>query len=232
MQMDKVMIAWGRGLACVLILASLAGCNDDLSPGSLREPGASNPPGQPNPPPQVNNVAPQIAGSPGTEVAAGQSYSFVPNASDPDGDNLTFSIAGKPAWASFNKSTGRMAGTPDAADVGMYDNITIRVSDGQSTRALPQFAIDVVQQSSGSVTLAWQAPTENTDGSPLTNLHSYKIHYGTRSGQYTTTIDVNNSGLTRYVVDSLSPGTYYFAITAVAASGAESDFSGEASKTI
>jgi hypothetical protein len=162
----------------------------------------------------------------------GQAYSFKPTATDADGDNLTFAISGKPSWASFNTATGKLAGTPAAADVGSHEEITISVSDGQSTTNLAQFAINVVQQSNGSVSLAWAAPTENTDGSTLTNLEGYKIHYGTQSHNYSTTVTLENAGITRYVIENLAPGKYYFAISAVSASGAESDLSGEASKVL
>ncbi|HEY6925950.1 MAG TPA: fibronectin type III domain-containing protein, partial [Steroidobacteraceae bacterium] len=65
-----------------------------------------------------------------------------------------------------------------------------------------------------SVTLGWIPPTQNSDGTPITNLAGYKIHYGTMSSSYSQTIALQNAGLTRYVVDNLPSGTYYFAITA------------------
>jgi hypothetical protein len=86
--------------------------------------------------------------------------------------------------------------------------------------------------SSGAVTLNWTPPTENTDGSPLTNLAGYDIHYGTASGDYTQTVSVSNPGLATYVVDNLTPGTYYFSVGAVNASGAESPLSPEVSATV
>lgn len=240
--MGKSLTVWGRGIACIALVAGLTACNGDGSDShqtaDLLPPPASgsNPPVTNNPPPgsspQATNVAPQIVGSPGTEVRVGQFYSFRPTATDANGDNLSFSITSKPTWASFNITTGRLTGTPDVGDVGSYEEIAISVNDGKTTQTLPQFAINVVEQSSGNVTLAWQAPTENTDGSPLTNLSGYKIHYGTESGDYEQTISINNSSLTRYVIENLSPGTYFFAITAVTANGTESDLSGEASKSI
>src|SRR5262249_33842222 len=143
-----------------------------------------------------------------------------------------FSIASKPTWAAFNSATGELSGTPTANDVGSHEEITISVSDGRSTVQLAQFAINVMPQASRSITLSWQAPTENTDGSTLTNLQGYKIHYGTQAGQYTSTITLSNAGLTRYVIDNLNAGTYYFAISAISSTGVESDLSGEANKTI
>ncbi len=76
-------------------------------------------------------------------------------------------------------------------------------------------------------------PTENTDGTPLTNLSGYDIHYGTSSGNYTQTINVSNPGIATYVVDNLTPGTtYYFTVAAVNAAGTESPLSTEVSATV
>ena len=86
--------------------------------------------------------------------------------------------------------------------------------------------------SSGAVTINWTPPTENTDGTPLTNLAGYDIHYGTASGDYTQNVSVSNPGLATYVVDNLGPGTYYFSIAAVNSAGAESPLSPEVSMTV
>ena len=83
-----------------------------------------------------------------------------------------------------------------------------------------------------SVTLGWQPPTQNTNGTPITDLAGYKIHYGTASSDYTQTVAVQNAGLTRYVVDNLPSGTYYFAITAYNSKGVESPLSGELSTAV
>jgi len=89
------------------------------------------------------NQAPTISGSPATSVNVGASYSFTPSASDPDGGQLTFSIAGRPGWASFSAATGRLTGAPVASDVGTYSNVRISVSDGQETAALTSYTIEV-----------------------------------------------------------------------------------------
>jgi hypothetical protein len=67
---------------------------------------------------QTANRAPLISGTPPTTVALGITYAFTPIASDPDGDPISFSIRNKPAWADFAPATGRITGTPRAADVG------------------------------------------------------------------------------------------------------------------
>jgi hypothetical protein len=84
----------------------------------------------------------------------------------------------------------------------------------------------------GAATLNWTPPTENTDGTPLTNLAGYDIHYGTESGDYTQSIPVNNPGLATYVVDNLTPGTYYFSVSAVNSAGTESPVSSEVALTV
>ena len=181
----------------------------------------------------VNNP-PAISGSPATSVAEGVSYSFTPSASDPDGDTLTFSITGKPGWASFNTSTGGLTGVPNAADVGVYDRISISVTDSVNTVSLADFSIDVVaaNSSTGSVTLNWTAPTENEDGSTLDDLSGYRIYWGTTPGNYVNSLTIDSPGLTTYVIDNLAPGTYEFVATSVNAAGIESVYSNAATKTV
>ena len=246
--MDKVIVASIRGTFCALMLAGLAACGGGSdsdtttnTPAGQQPTQPSNPatpsnPTQPSdptePPSGDTNVAPQIAGSPAAEVVVGHSFNFTPNASDADGDDLSFSIASKPSWASFDPTTGRLWGTPTAADVGSHEDIAISVSDGEHTEALDQFAVNVVEQANGIVTLSWQPPTQNTDGSALTNLKGYKIHYGTASGSYDQSVTVNNAGISTFVIENLAAGTYYFTISAVTTNGTESEMSAEASKTI
>ena len=178
------------------------------------------------------NGPPVISGTPPTSVTAGTAYAFQPTASDPDGDTLTFSITNLPAWATFSTTTGRVQGTPAPSQVGTYGNIVITVSDGTATASLPAFGIAVVAVASGSATLSWTPPTTNTDGSPLTNLAGYRVHWGTAVGNYPSSVRLDNPGLASYVVENLAPGTYYFVVTALNSAGAESQFSNVASKTI
>jgi hypothetical protein len=74
-----------------------------------------------------------------------------------------------------------------------------------------------------SVTLTWVAPTTNNDGTPLTDVVGYRISYGTSPGDLTTTISVDGSSTTTWVVSGMNAGTYYFVIAAVNASGIASD---------
>ena len=178
------------------------------------------------------NSAPQISGTPTTSINANSSYSFTPNASDPDGDSLTFSISGQPLWASFDTSTGELSGTPNDAHVGVYSNIVISVSDGQETVSLASFSISVEAISLGSATLSWTAPTHNEDGTTLTDLAGYKLYWGTTPGSYTESVTIDNPSVLTYVVENLAPGTYEFVATSFNTSGVESRYSGAATKLV
>lgn len=178
------------------------------------------------------NRAPTISGSPLRTVSAGSAYNFRPTAADADSTTLAFSISNRPSWATFNTANGQLSGTPTAAQVGSYGNITISVSDGRSTATLPAFAINVVDVSNGGAELSWTPPTQNTDGSSLTNLAGYRIAYGTSPSALTQTLQVANVGITRYMIDNLSPGTYYFTLRAYTSSGTESANSNVATKIV
>jgi ABC-type oligopeptide transport system substrate-binding subunit len=84
----------------------------------------------------------------------------------------------------------------------------------------------------GAATLSWTAPTENSDGSAVTNLAGYRIYHGTSANALNTVVQVSNPGISLYVVDNLSAGTHYFAVSAYNSAGTESDRSAVASKTI
>jgi hypothetical protein len=82
------------------------------------------------------------------------------------------------------------------------------------------------------VTLSWEPPTENSNGTPLVNLDGYMVYYGQQAGALTNVVNVSNPGLTSYVVQNLSPGTYYFAVASVNSAGVESSLSSVVSTTI
>jgi hypothetical protein len=168
------------------------------------------------------SAAPTIAGIPAKSIAVGQPYAFQPTATVPPDTKATFSIAHKPIWASFSAATGALSGKPTMANVGTDSDIVISVSDGASKATLPAFAINVTEIGSKSVTLSWKAPTENTNGSALTNLAGYRIFYGASPSSLTQAITIASVGITTDVVSNLSSGTYYFEIVAYTSAGVES----------
>ena len=80
-----------------------------------------------------------------------------------------------------------------------------------------------------SITLSWSPPTRNSDGTSLTNLAGYTLHYGTASQDYTGSIEITTPAQTSYVVSgsNFPPGKYYFAISAYNAQQVSSSLSGE-----
>ncbi|HEX4268136.1 MAG TPA: putative Ig domain-containing protein [Steroidobacteraceae bacterium] len=172
------------------------------------------------------DTPPVLSGKGAAIATVGKAYSFQPTARDPNGRKLTFGIWGKPAWLNFDKTTGRLYGTPTAAAVGKYGPIGITASDGYYQGTLPAFAITVPSQGAelppSAVTIAWTPPTENTNGSVLTNLAGYHLYYGTTQSNLTKVVDITNPGLAAYVLSDLSSGTWYFALTSVNTAGVES----------
>jgi Putative Ig domain len=220
----KVSFSQGLKVGVLLVAAAVAaGCGGGDGDSNTATPG-----------PSTGNSAPTISGRPGTTVVVGQAYTFQPTASDPNNDRLTFSATNLPGWATLNASTGRISGTPTAADIATYNGITLTVSDGTATASLSPFSITVaaVGSGSGSATLSWLPPTQNSDGTSLTNLAGYEVRYGRSANELVQTVPLTNPSLSTYVVENLSSGTWYFAIVAVNTAGATSALSNVASKTI
>ena len=113
---------------------------------------------------------------------------------------------------------------------GDYANIRITVSDGTDSSAIT-FSITVTTIGSASVTLSWTPPVENEDGTTLTDLAGYYIYYGDTQGTYPNSIRVDNPSVSTYIVDNLTPNTYYFVATSFNSMGIESAYSNEAIKT-
>lgn len=116
---------------------------------------------------QAANVVPVISGAPPLSADVGSRYSFKPTASDADGDALTFSVTGRPAWLQIDATTGEVSGTPTQADVGVTGDLSIAVSDGKSTSTLPSFRITVRAAAAGNraPTISGQPPTTASIGS-------------------------------------------------------------------
>jgi hypothetical protein len=170
---------------------------------------------------------PVLTGTPAGVAVVGANYDFVPQVLNAPPSALSFSIAGKPDWATFNPTTGELTGVPAPAQVGIDRDIVIIASYARGTAALAGFSIQVLPAplADRSVTISWTPPATNTDGSVLTDLAGYRIYY--------QRFDVRNWGaqqsqmvadpkVTSAVLQGLLPGTYTLCITAYNASNVES----------
>ena len=173
----------------------------------------------------TSNNAPRISGSPNTAIFIGDNYSFTPAASDADGDALSFSIRNLPGWATFDTNTGSISGQPLRGEIGVYAAIQISVSDTATNSSLPDFSITVTESALGVMTLSWTPPTENTDGTALTDLAGYRLYFGRSQGNYPNQVRIDNPSIRTYVIENLLPATYYVVASSFNALGVESTFS-------
>jgi len=170
------------------------------------------------------NRPPTINGTPGTRVTAGQSYSFRPVGSDPDGNTLRYSITNQPSWATFSTSTGRLSGTPTTANVGTSGSIVISVSDGTASVSLQSFMIQVVAAANRAPVIGGSPATSVTvgtnynflptgsdaDGNTLTWRIDNKpawATFSTSTGRLSGTPTSGDVGASGSIVISVSDGT-------------------------
>ena len=121
----------------------------------------------------------------------------------------------------YRFSTSLAAGTPYSVAVGIQPTglrCTIANSSGIGFTDVTNANITCVPVMSADV--YWTMPTQNTDGTPLTDLTGYILYYGTdptlkiKASKF---IPVPNLSTT---VNNLAVGnTYYFAIASVSTSG-------------
>ena len=216
-----------RAIVAALSSVVVAACGGGASTVQNSPPDSGSTP----PPAGSVNQAPTISLPGESLVLIEREVVVVPTARDPEGKALTFTVENKPAWMQFSSTTGELRGTPAPVHVGTYSGIRITVSDGQA-QASAETVVRVVASADGRATLTWSAPTERTDGSPLTNLAGFKIYFGSSAADLRYVIDVTDPGARSFVVEDLTQGTWYFAASAVDAAGLESARTNPVSKRI
>jgi Putative Ig domain len=181
----------------------------------------------------VSTIAFQGASPPSATV--GTKYSFQPTVSSSSAV-VTFAISGQPPWIAFDRNTGALSGTPVAKDEGTTGHIVITASNGSYSTSMTPFTIRVnpatAPSAVASAVLSWAAPTENADGTPITDLAGYRIFYGTNPTELTKSVDVAGARSTTYVIKGLDSGTYYFSIVAYNSIGLGSHYSSLASTVL
>lgn len=130
-------------------------------------------------------------------------------------------------WSGNKSATGS-----ETIIVSTIDSQYTLTCNGAGGNVNDSINVAVVLNNNGTALLSWTPPTENTDGSSLTDLAGYKIRYGTSPGSYSDTITINNPGLTSYLVENLASADWYFVMTSFNSTGIESSYSSELSKTV
>ncbi len=129
-------------------------------------------------------------------------------------------------------TTDTLAGTPTLAgnytfseSVADSGSPTETATQNYTVTVLPQPPTNLTgsPQTTSIITLTWTA-------SPAQDVAGYRIHYGTSSGVYTTTVSAGN--VNQFVVTGLSEDTtYFFVVDTISTSGLESIFSNEVAVT-
>lgn len=80
--------------------------------------------------------------------------------------------------------------------------------------------------------LTWTPPTQNTDGTPLTNLAGYRVNYGASAQSLVQAVQIANPATVSYTISNLTPGTWYFGVKAYTTQGSESALSNIVSRAV
>ncbi len=108
------------------------------------------------------NTPPQITSAPVTAATQGVLYHYDVEASDAEGDALTYSLTQAPAGMTIDPASGLISWTPSATQVG-NSAVTVRVTDAHGLQANQSFTISVA----------------NVNDAPLAGNDSYQMWQGT-----------------------------------------------------
>jgi hypothetical protein len=165
------------------------------------------------------SVATVLAGCGGSDGSGGAASQADASASPSVDASASPSVTGSsPAAVVANSAVvSATASTPVSAPVASSSSSSSSSASTSSTQA---------------VTLSWSAPTENTNGTALTNLAGYVIYYGTSATAMTQQINVNTVGMLVYQIPDLAPGNWYFQIMSVNSAGVQSSASATVTMSI
>jgi hypothetical protein len=108
------------------------------------------------------NYAPVITSTPKTQVNEGSYYSYDVDATDADGDTLTYSMPTALPWLSINPTTGLISGTaPEVSQDKSYP-VEVRVSDGLSSDS-QTFSIKVRNLNEDNLEITVISPEDNKE---------------------------------------------------------------------
>ncbi|MEH2110944.1 Ig-like domain-containing protein, partial [Nostoc sp.] len=89
------------------------------------------------------NQAPVIQSQPNKEIIGGQFYSYDVNASDPNGDSLTYKLLASPDGMTIDPTTGLINWNTTTSNIG-NQIISLEVSDGRGGTVTQDYALSVI----------------------------------------------------------------------------------------
>jgi hypothetical protein len=113
-----------------------------------------------------------------------------------------------------------------------YSSIARHLLNNALLAAIALSGCTEASQHDKTVTLSWDAPTQNADGTPIGPLAGYHIYVGRDANHLVMRGGITGTKSTSYVVTGLNSGTYCFAVRAYTFSGAESGNSTVFCKTL
>ena len=112
------------------------------------------------------NQAPEITSGAQTWATEDQNYTYFVEASDPDGDSLTYSLTQAPSGMTIGSANGIVQWTPDNSQVGS-NAVTIRVADGGGLYDTQSFSVQVANVNDDPVItsspITWAMPDHPYD---------------------------------------------------------------------
>lgn len=113
-------------------------------------------------------------------------------------------------------ASGSWSGTKAAAGSQVITGLTA------SARYTLSCERTVSDQTTGNAKLAWTPPTQNSDGSVITNLAGFRLYHGVAESNLVTTVQLADPSATTYTFSGLPLGTRYFALRSYNTAGVES----------
>jgi hypothetical protein len=100
----------------------------------------------------TGNAAPTITSTAVTSATVGLAYSYDVNATDPNGDTLTYSLTTAPSGMTINAASGLISWTPTSTQAGTQA-VTVRVADPGGLAATQAYNVTVAGGGNGSPTI-------------------------------------------------------------------------------
>ena len=109
------------------------------------------------------NTAPNITSTPATTAMEGVAYSYDVDATDADGDTLSYSLVTAPSGMTIDGTSGLVSWTPSAAQVGSHP-VSVQADDGNGGTTSQSYTLVVTAAANSGPVISSIPPTQATTG--------------------------------------------------------------------